>query len=125
MIKTIALAYRKTGLSREEYNKYWLEKHGPLAARLIPYVKKYVQNHFIEVPGLTYEGDGVVEMWYDNIEAWQKSRQSIFSDQELAKDAVNFVLMRPGGFWVVEEHVILDKTGKKDLDINFGSSLLG
>jgi uncharacterized protein (TIGR02118 family) len=113
MIKTIALAYRKTGLSREEYNKYWLEEHGPLAARLIPNVKKYVQNHFIDVPGQTYEGDGIVEMWYDNLEAWQKSRQAVFSDKELAKDAANFVLMRPGSFWVVEEHVILDKTGKK------------
>jgi len=123
MIKTIALAYRKIGLSREEYNKYWLEEHGPLAARIIPHVKKYVQNHFIEVPGLTYEGDGVVEMWYDNIEAWQKSRQAIFSNQELAKDAANFVMLRPGGFWVVEEHVILDKTGKNDLNNDFGTSL--
>jgi uncharacterized protein (TIGR02118 family) len=113
MIKTIALAYKKTGLTREEYNKYWLEEHGPLAARLIPYVKKYVQNHFIDVPGQTYEGDGIVEMWYNNLEDWQKSRQAVFSDQELAQDAANFVLMRPAGFWVVEEHVILDKTSNK------------
>ena len=32
MIKSIVVAHRKTGLSQEEYNKYWLEKHGPLAA---------------------------------------------------------------------------------------------
>jgi uncharacterized protein (TIGR02118 family) len=111
MIKTIALAHRKTGLTREEYNKYWLEKHGPLAAKLIPYVKRYVQNHFIEVPGMEYEGDGIVEMWYDDVEAWQKSRQVVFSSQELGKDASNFCRMSPGGFWVVEEHVIFDKTG--------------
>jgi uncharacterized protein (TIGR02118 family) len=110
MIKTIALAYRKTGLTREEYNRYWLEKHGPLAARLIPNLKKYVQNHFVEVPGQTYEGDGVVEMWYEDLEAWKKSREAVFSNQELAQDAANFCQMRPGGFWVVEEHVIMDKT---------------
>jgi uncharacterized protein (TIGR02118 family) len=110
MIKTIALAHRKTGLTRGEYNQYWLEKHGPLAARLIPYIKKYVQNHLIEVPSLEYEGDGIVEMWYDDLEAWQKSREAVFANRELAKDAANFVQMRPGGFWLVEEHVILDRT---------------
>jgi uncharacterized protein (TIGR02118 family) len=113
MIKTIALAHKKTGLTREEYNKYWLENHAPMAAKLIPYMKRYVQNHFIEVPGLTYEGDGIVEMWYDDIEAWQKSKQAVFSNQELAKDAANFAQMRSGYFWVVEEHVIIDKTDEK------------
>jgi len=110
MIKTIALAHRKAGLTREEYSKYWLEKHAPMAARLIPHIKKYVQNHFIEVPGIEYEGDGIVEMWYDDLEAWQKSRQAVFSSQELAKDAANFCRMSPGSgnFWVVEEHVIFD-----------------
>jgi uncharacterized protein (TIGR02118 family) len=113
MIKTIALAYKKASLTREEYNRYWLEKHGPLATRLIPNVKKYVQNHFIEVPGQTYEGDGIVEMWYDDVEAWQKSRQAVFSSEELKKDASQFCRMGSGSFWVVEEHVILDKTGNK------------
>jgi uncharacterized protein (TIGR02118 family) len=111
MIKTIAIAYRKTGLTREEYNRYWLEKHGPLATRLIPNVKKYVQNHFIEVPGQKYEGDGIVEMWYEDIESWQKAMQAIGSSEELMKDAANFCRMGRGGSWVVEEHVILDKTG--------------
>jgi uncharacterized protein (TIGR02118 family) len=113
MIKTIALAHKKPGLTREEYNNYWLGKHGPMAAALIPYVKRYVQNHFIEVPGLRYEGDGIVEMWYDDLDAWQKSRQAVFSNQALAEDAASFVQMHSGCFWVVEEHVILDKTGKK------------
>jgi uncharacterized protein (TIGR02118 family) len=111
MIKTIALAYRKPGLTREEYNRYWREEHGPLAARLIPGVKKYVQNHFIEVPGQKYEGDGIVEMWYEDIESWQKAMQAIGSSEELMKDAANFCRMGRGGSWVVEEHVILDKTG--------------
>jgi uncharacterized protein (TIGR02118 family) len=113
MIKTIALAHRKEGLTREEYNKYWLEKHGPLAARLMPYVKKYVQNHFIEVPGMEFEGDGIVETWYDDIESWQKSLKAIRADKELMKDGSNFARMASGHFWVVEEHVILDKTGNK------------
>ena len=111
MIKTIALAHRKPGLTREEYNKYWLEKHGPLAARLMPYVKKYVQNHFIEVPGMEFEGDGIVETWYEDVQAWQESLKAIRASEELMEDAAKFASMSPGGLWVVEEHVILDKTG--------------
>ncbi len=110
MIKTISLAHRKEGLTREQYNKYWLETHGPLAARLIPYVKRYVQNHFIEVPGMEFEGDGIVEMWYDDVASWQKSMKAIGASPELAKDGANFARMAPGGLWVVEEHVIVDRT---------------
>jgi len=109
VIKTIALAHRKPGLTREEYNKHWLEVHAPLAARYIPGIKRYVQNHFIEVPGMEYEGDGIVEMWYDDIEAWQKSMAAIGASRELAEDGPKFAEMRPGNHWIVEEHVILDK----------------
>ena len=112
MIKTIALAHRKTGLTREEYNKYWLEQHGPLAARLIPGLRRYVQNHFISVPGMEFEGDGIVEMWYDDVEAYQKSIEAIRSSKELMADGARFAEMRKGGFWIVEEHVIMDELSK-------------
>jgi hypothetical protein len=44
-----------------------------MTARMIPGLRKYVQNHFITVPGLEYEGDSFVEMWYDDVQAFQKS----------------------------------------------------
>ncbi len=112
MIKTISLAHRNPALTHAEFNKHWLEKHGPLAAKLIPHVKRYVQNHYIEVPGMEFEGDGIVEMWYDSVEDWQKSMKAIGESPELAKDGASFAQMKPGGLWVVEEHVILDNTGK-------------
>ena len=114
MIKSIALAHRKTGLTREEYNKYWKEKHAPLAARLIPGVRKYVQNHFVEMPGIEYEGDGIVEMWYDNVESFNKAMEFIHSDagRELIIDGDKFIEMKPGGLWIVEEHVIMDDTNE-------------
>ena len=62
---------------------------------------------------MEYEGDGIVEMWYDDIQSWQKSRDVVMSNKELAMDAANFVKMKAGNFWVVEEHVILDKMNKK------------
>jgi len=106
MIKSIVVAHRKAGLTREEFSKYWLEKHGPLAAKLIPGVRRYVQNHLIAIPGVEYEGDGIVEMWYDDVAAWQKSMQAVRASKELAEDGAKFCDLRHAKVWLVEEHVI-------------------
>ncbi len=66
MVKLISLVYRKKGLSDSEFYGYWREKHGPLVASLIPFARRYVQNHPIEWTGLTYDADGIVEMWFDD-----------------------------------------------------------
>jgi len=113
MIKTITIAHRKPGMTREEYNKYWLETHGPLAARLIPGIKRYVQNHYVQIPGVEFEGDGIVEMWYDDVETWQQSMKAIHASKELMADGKNFIGPGKNYLWVVEEHVILDKMNKK------------
>jgi len=111
MIKSISLVHRKAGLSQEEYNRYWKERHGPLAAGMIPGLRKYVQNHFIEVPGFEYEGSGIVEMWYDTVEDFRKSLEFVQSEagRELAQDGDSIADMKPGFLWVVEEHVIKDE----------------
>lgn len=110
MIKSIALAHRKPGMTREEYNKYWKEQHAPLAIKLIPGLRKYVQCHFVDIPGLEYEGDGFVEMWYDDVESFKRAMAFIHSDagKALAIDGAKFAEMKPGGLWIVEEHVIMD-----------------
>ena len=108
MIKSISLAYRKPGMTREEFSRYWKEEHGPLAAKMIPGLRRYVQNHFITVPGREYEGDGIVEMWYDSVETFKKSFEFLQTDagRELAQDGEKFSEMRSGYLWVVEENVI-------------------
>jgi uncharacterized protein (TIGR02118 family) len=106
MIKSIVVAHRKTRLTREEFNRYWLEKHGPLAAKLIPGVRRYVQNHLVAIPGMEYEGDGIVEMWYDDVAAWQESMQAIRASKELAEDGAKFCDLSNARVWLVEEHVI-------------------
>jgi uncharacterized protein (TIGR02118 family) len=114
MIKSIVLAYRKPGMSREEFSRYWLEQHGPLAARLMPNVRKYVQNHLVEISGREYQGDGIVEIWYDDVVSFQKSRAFIMSPEgkELAADGAKFCQLKGGGEWIVEEHVIKDELKK-------------
>jgi uncharacterized protein (TIGR02118 family) len=74
MVKYIICATRKSGLSREEFNAYWRNHHGPLV-RSVPeftrHVRKYVQCHLVvgEVPlGTAGSHDGVAELWFDSVE---------------------------------------------------------
>lgn len=106
MIKSIVVAHRKAGMTCEEFSRYWLEKHAPLAAKLMPGVRHYVQNHLITVPGMEFEGDGIVETWYDDVASWQKSMQAIRASKELAEDGAKFCDMHNARMWIVEEHVI-------------------
>jgi uncharacterized protein (TIGR02118 family) len=108
MIKSIVVACRKPGMTRREFSAYWKDHHGPLAARMIPGIRKYVQNHLVEIPGMEYEGDGVVEMWYDDVESWQKSMEAVRSSRELAADGAKFCDLTNAKVWIVEEHVIVE-----------------
>lgn len=111
MIKSISLVHRRPELTIEEFNRHWKEQHGPLAAKMIPGLRRYVQNHLITVPGFEYEGDGIVEMWYDTVDDFRKSLEFVRSDagRELAADGDRIAGMKPGFLWVVEEHVIKDE----------------
>jgi uncharacterized protein (TIGR02118 family) len=77
-IHLIALAVRKPGMSVEEFQKYWREHHGPLAAK-IPGLRRYVQNHPLpELYGSRNAPlcDGVAEAWFDSLEDLQRSTET-------------------------------------------------
>ncbi len=65
------MARRLPHLTQDEYLRYWKEKHGPLAAKVIPGVRKYVQNHPIQIPGLEFDIDGLSQMWWDDLASLQ------------------------------------------------------
>ena len=98
MIKSIVVAHRKPGISHEEFSAYWKNQHGPLAARLIPGIRRYVQNHPIEIPGMEYE----------DVAAWQKSMEAVRASKELAEDGAKFCDLRNASVWIVEEHVVVE-----------------
>ena len=109
MVKSIVVARKKPGMDRTEFNKYWEHTHGPLVAKSIPGLRRYVQNHLVDVPGLEYDGDGVVEMWYDDIDAYLKSMEYLYSEKgrPLMEDGEKFADMTDAKVWIVEEHVML------------------
>jgi uncharacterized protein (TIGR02118 family) len=107
-IKQIGLVYKKPGMSRNDFNKYWKDIHGPFASKKIAGLKKYIQNHFIEIPGVKYEGDGIAEVWFDDLEAFKRFDSDTQSNEakELAEDAARFIDITRKIGWIVEEHVI-------------------
>ena len=109
MLKLIALISRKSGLADEEFYKYWKEKHGPLAAKTIPGLRKYIQNHLVRLPGIKYDGDGFVELWFDNLEAYEKFLTWRQSDgaKVLQDDEDKFMDRSKIVRYVVEEHIII------------------
>lgn len=44
----------------------------PLAVKVIPGVRKYVQSHPIEVPGFQSDVARIAETWWDSVETYQE-----------------------------------------------------
>lgn len=67
MIKAITLIKRKTTLTVEEFQHYWLQQHVAVI-RQLPGIRRYVQNH--PLPENYRQGelpyDGVAELWGDS-----------------------------------------------------------
>src|SRR5271170_2206697 len=69
IMKNVSFLYRKPELSHEEFIKYWVEVHAPMANH-IPNVRRYVICPVVPFsekangPG----PDGVAEVWFDNLE---------------------------------------------------------
>lgn len=76
MIKTIALITRKPGMSREDFVKYYEERHAPLALKHFPTFSKYVRNYPVTMPGTDEpDFDCITEFWFDDLEGALKVQQ--------------------------------------------------
>ncbi len=108
MVKLIYVITRKQGLAVEEFQRYWRETHGPIAAR-IPGVRRYVQCH---VPRELYDRasppahDGAAELWFDDLDAL---RAAIASPEAQAarEDERNFIDHSRVFAIITEEHVVV------------------
>jgi uncharacterized protein (TIGR02118 family) len=79
MVKLIVCAKWKSGITHEEFGRYWRENHGPLVRSVpefIRHVRKYVQCHIVNgsVPlGTSSDYDGVAELWFENLDELNKA----------------------------------------------------
>ena len=106
MVRLISLVYRKKGLSDDEFYRYWSGPHGRLVASVIPFARRYVQNHPEAFPGMTYDADGIIEMWFDSLEDVQKYLNWRNSGEayDLKEDEDTFLDFKKTRRYVVHEH---------------------
>ena len=98
-MKAIILLTRREGDTPEDFRRWWLEEHAPLA-RQLPGLRKLVFN--LAEDEAPY--DGVSELWFDSQAAFDVSYASEIG-QQVAADSLAHVGARVRLF--VDEHAQL------------------
>jgi len=107
-VKSVALIARKPGLSVEDFQRHWLEVHGPIADGL-PGLRRYVQSH---TRRSAYEAgrvpayDGAVLMWFDSTDVMRGAEATPQYARVLA-DAATFLDVDRVRSILTREHVIV------------------
>lgn len=123
--KMIICVRRRSGMSREAFQRYWLTNHAPLASSvrargLAPPMRGYVQNHTLEAPllepfridrGMTLEPyDGIAEVWIDRLEDMgmgdQVAMELMAAQKMLIEDEASFVDFSQSSVFVAQPHRI-------------------
>ena len=108
-------------LSREEFQRYWRDTHGPLVRRHAPVlrIRRYVQVHTLDTPmnaalrasrGGPEEFDGVAELWWDGLEDLQaavSTPEGQAAGLELLEDERRFIDLACSPLWVGVEHPVV------------------
>lgn len=117
MIKFIMCLCRHPKMTREQFQHYWLNEHGPFFQKHAGDMraKRYVQSHTIDTPlnaelrksrGMLPEYDGVAEVWFeseeDMIEAMSTPEGQKLS-AALLEDEGNFVDHSKSSAFLVKE----------------------
>ena len=87
MVKFIMCCTRHPDMSREEFQDYWLNQHGPFFMKnaSVMRAKKYVQSHTLDTPlndglqqsrGMMAPFDGVAEVWFESEEDLMEAMSS-------------------------------------------------
>jgi EthD domain len=119
MIKLVFCCRRQPNLSRDEFQRYWLEEHGALVRSLresIPQMVKYVQSHTLgdEINESIRSGrgsdqayDGITEVWFEDLASFG-SGDGVLSaaGRRLLEDEGTFLDLPRCSIFVTEEHEI-------------------
>ncbi len=121
MVKLTFALRRLPRMSREEFQQYWLEQHGPLVrshADLLG-IRRYVQTHTLPDDlqvvlrasrGAPEPYDGVAELWYDSLEAIAiavSTDESRAAAVALLEDERRFIDHERSPLWFGEEHELV------------------
>ena len=95
MIKMISFAKRKQGMPVDEFQNYWISAHA-LKVKGYPGLRKYAVSLTLQSGYGRGEPayDGVAELWFDDLNYFEKSRQS----PEFAAEQIYIGLIKKKGF---------------------------
>ena len=117
MIKLIMCLARRSDLSREEFQNYWRNSHGPffMENASVMRTRKYIQSHTLSSPlnagmresrGMMEEFDGVAEVWFESEQDLMEAMGSTEMAElgpKLVADENNFIDHARSSAFIVEE----------------------
>ena len=108
MLKACTLIRRKSGMSAEDFQNYWLTTHSDIVVQM-PQIKRYVQSHPLlggyRKGALLY--DGVAEIWVDDTKALRELASSDAYRAVMA-DEENFIDKETMALILTDEYVMVD-----------------
>src|SRR5690242_8399183 len=121
MIKLVFCLRRLSHLSRDEFQRYWRETHGPLVRRHATAlrIQRYVQLHtghdtlndaLRASRGGPEAFDGVAELWWRSradLEAAMASPEGRAAGAALLEDERRFIDLARSPLWVGSEHAVI------------------
>jgi uncharacterized protein (TIGR02118 family) len=97
MFKVHIWLRKKEGMSPEDFRRYWVENHAPIARDGYPNLKGYVVNVVTRVPqGQEAPYDGVAELSWDSREEFSadmKSEAAARGNEDLKRFTSGFGLL--------------------------------
>jgi uncharacterized protein (TIGR02118 family) len=105
MVKGVWQLVIKPGMTLDDFRKYWLEVHGPMALKM-PGLRRYVQSHLVDEAYLYAQPrfDGVAQLWFDSVEAFAAAFSSPAGSDLLADGRV-FIDAPRMTFFMAQEHI--------------------
>ena len=121
MIKLTFCLTRLPHLSREAFQDYWFNHHGPLVASVADtlQIRRYVQLHSLPAEAHVQlrasrdappEFDGVAELWFDSLEALAANgarEEARAAALMLLEDERKFIDLPKSPLWWGEEKVVV------------------
>ncbi|MEM1087066.1 MAG: EthD domain-containing protein [Pseudomonadota bacterium] len=122
MLKLTFCLHRLPGMSREAFQDYWYNQHGPLVARLAETlgIKRYVQSHALDHPfndatrqsrGAPESYDGIAEIWFESWESLLETANdpaTAEAGNALLEDEKKFIDLNRSPIWFNQEKVVIE-----------------
>jgi uncharacterized protein (TIGR02118 family) len=122
VIAIVFCLVRKDGVSREEFQRYWWDEHGPLVAKHADVlgIRSYHQLHTLDTPVADAlrqsrgtretEFDGVAMVWLDSLDALVAAASSPdgqAAGQLLLEDEQRFIDMENAVVWLADDRPVV------------------